>query len=178
MDLLANNHTLCQVGPPNNLTPSMVLLLLLLMMGMVILLQLLVVMVSRFLGMVRLVDSRWHLVMLRPDRLVVMVSTLPHNLDTVNKQLQTQVMVTKEVWIRVMVVVKGWGMVQRHLFSQLIPNQHQLRFRLRLLFRFSLGMIKQVGDTQLHSHRLSRSHKQVVMVSMIAVRCIVSVVFS
>lgn len=154
----------------------MVLLLLLLMMGMVILLQLLVVMVSRFLGMVRPVDSRWHLVMLRLDRLVVMVSTLPHNLDTVNKQLQTQVMVTKEVWIRVMVVVKGWGMVQRHLFSQLIPNQHQHQHQLR--FRFSLGMIKQVGDTQLHSHRLSRSHKQVVMVSMIAVRCIVSVVFS
>lgn len=145
MDLLANNHTLCQVGPPNNLTPSTVLLLLLLllMMGMVIHLQLLAVMVSRFLGMVRPVDSRRHLVMLR---LVVMVSTLPHNLDMVNKQLQTQVMVTKEAWIRVMVVVKGWGMVQRHLFSQLIPNQHQHQLR----FRFSLGMIsrflKVAGD--------------------------------
>lgn len=179
-DRPTHNRTRCR---PNNLTLNMVLLLLL-MMGIVKLLLHLLVMVSQFLGMV----NRQHLlVMLRWGRLLVTVSIHPHNnLDTVNKQLQTvRVMVTnKGRRIQVMVAVKGWGMVHRLLFSRLvILNQHQLWLR----FRFNQGMIsrflKLVG-MQLHSpsHRLSLSlsrslsHKQVVMVSMILVRCTVSLV--
>lgn len=171
LHLVNSSHTLCQLGPPNNLTLSMVLLplLLLIMMGIVTLVVTLLLL--RFLGM----DSRQRLVMLL--RLAVMVSTLRHNLDTVNKQQQTlEVMVTKgRLWIRVMVVVQGWGMV--HLFSLLlILNQHQLWLRLQLQLQLSLAMIslflklKQLVDMQPHSHSLSlsHSHKQ-VMVSMIVV---------
>lgn len=134
-------------------------------MGMGTQLQPLVVMDSKVVnqsrGMVKLVGSRRHLVMVKQDPLQVMVNTPLHNLDTLNKQLQTAlVMHIKGRQIQLMVAVQEWPMVL-HLFRLVILS----------LPRFSLVMTRQFLNLvvmQPHNHRCS--HKQ-VMVSMIVVRC-------